>query len=60
MNLNKISNIYNLTMTYHLNSDILFAYGGIIELATGKKISPAKNIKWKKPSQNFKGLNKYF
>ena len=47
-------------MTYHLNSDILFGYGGIDDISSGKRISPARNIKWKAPTENFTGLNLIF
>ena len=44
---------YNLSMTYRINSDIYFPYGIIVDIASGKKISPAMNIKWKTPNANF-------
>lgn len=42
-------------MTFRLDSDILFAYGGITEVSTGKKIAPARNRTWKQPDENFSG-----
>jgi hypothetical protein len=51
------SNFYNLTMTYSLDADILFGYGGIADISTGNKIAPARNIAWKQPDENFKGFS---
>ena len=52
-------NFYNLTMTYSLDADILFGYGGVDDLSSGKRISPARNIEWKKPNENFTGSSQH-
>ena len=44
---------YNLSMTYRIDSDIDFSYGMIVDITSGKKISPAMNIKWITPNANF-------
>ena len=49
------SHFYNLTMTYSLKSDILFGYGGIEDLSSGDRISPARNIAWRTPEKKFAG-----
>lgn len=46
---------YNWTMTYRLDSDILWTYGSILDLETKKVIAPATNIKWKEPDAAFFG-----
>lgn len=43
-------------MTYSPNSDLLFGYGGVNDISTEKRISPARNIEWRQPEENFKGL----
>lgn len=49
------SDFYNLTMTYKIDSDIFFGYGQTFERSSGKRISPARNIQWRKPNDDFKG-----
>jgi hypothetical protein len=48
---------YNLTMTYSLDADIQFGYGGIADISTGDKIAPARNITWKQPEEDFEGFS---
>lgn len=40
-------------MTYRLDSDILWLYGKIIDLETGKILDPSLNVDWKNPNENF-------
>jgi hypothetical protein len=44
-------------MTYSLDADIQFGYGGIADIVTGEKIAPARNITWKQPDKNFEGFS---
>jgi alpha-1,3-fucosyltransferase len=46
---------YNLTMTYRLDSDILWSYRKIIEKSSGNVVAPSQNVKWKQPDDNFIG-----
>ncbi|CRL02340.1 CLUMA_CG015321, isoform A [Clunio marinus] len=51
--LNKDHDFYNLTMTYRLDSDVVFAYGSTIDLSTNSKIAPAEHVNWRKPNEDF-------
>ena len=46
---------FNLSLTYRVDADIVFPYAVMIDIASGKKISPGINIKWKTPNANFSG-----
>jgi alpha-1,3-fucosyltransferase len=46
---------FNLTMTYRLDSDIVFAYGKTIDIESGVKVAPGTDIKWRHPIENFTG-----
>ena len=51
----KYPDFFNLTMTYRIDSDILYAYGQTVEIDSGYKIAPAYDIKWMQPNDNFSG-----
>jgi hypothetical protein len=44
-------------MSYRLDADILIPSGEVKDKETDHVISPALNIKWKKPDENFYGIN---
>lgn len=54
-NLEADHDFYNLTMTYRLDSDIKWAYGGIIDKSTGATIAPAMHPPWRQPDNDFYG-----
>ena len=49
--------IFNLTMTVRLDSDIPWPYGEISDLKTGKVVAPAIDVNWNQPEENFEGFN---
>lgn len=60
VNSTMIANYFNLTMSYSLDADITMGYGGMLELSTRKRVSPSRNVDWKKPDENFMGLTCIF
>ncbi|KAH8289140.1 hypothetical protein KR054_000879 [Drosophila jambulina] len=40
---------YNLTMTYRLDSDVVWPYGQILDIETGAVVAPSPNPSWRKP-----------
>lgn len=44
---------YNLSMTYRLDSDILWPYKYIIDKETEERIAPALKPQWRKPTTDF-------
>ncbi|KAH8245405.1 hypothetical protein KR032_009882 [Drosophila birchii] len=40
---------YNLTMTYRLDSDVVWSYGQIVDIETGAVVAPSPNPSWRKP-----------
>jgi hypothetical protein len=40
-------------VTYRLDSDVPWLYGGFMELKTGKLIDPLENYKWLEPDEQF-------
>lgn len=54
-NMDKEDNFINWTMSYRLDSDILFAYAGMAEKNTMLSISPALYPKWKRFESDFYG-----
>lgn len=40
---------YNITMTYRLDSDIIWTYATVQDLETGAVIAPLRNVHWKTP-----------
>ncbi|XP_070506558.1 alpha-(1,3)-fucosyltransferase C-like [Chironomus tepperi] len=48
-NLRLDANYFNLTMTYRLDSDILWSYGKIIDKRTNKVLAPDRNVEWRNP-----------
>lgn len=47
--------IFNLTMTVRLDSDIPWPYGEISDIRTGNVIAPALDVNWNQPEENFEG-----
>ena len=45
---------FNLTMTYHLDSDIVWSYADVQEIETNEIIVPSKNPKWKNYTGNIR------
>lgn len=56
MQLSQYKSIFNLTMTYRLDSDLPWVYGQIQDLETSKIIAPKLHVNWRKPTNNFTGL----
>jgi alpha-1,3-fucosyltransferase len=54
-NLNRFDNYYNMTMTYRLDSDVVWDYGKIVSAETNEVIAPSKNPDWKSPDDSFFG-----
>jgi alpha-1,3-fucosyltransferase len=54
--LDKERNLVNLTMTYRVDSDIIYPYAEVMDKVTGHVIAPGHNIKWRQPEDNFTGL----
>ncbi|CAO1397377.1 unnamed protein product [Diamesa serratosioi] len=52
-NLKLDHDFYNLTMTYRLDSDILWNYKSVVEFKTGKIVAPSKTVIWKEPDDKF-------
>lgn len=48
--------IFNLTMTFRLDSDILYGYGQVVDVESRNKIAPALDIKWREPEENFTSM----
>ncbi|KAH8419770.1 hypothetical protein KR009_002291 [Drosophila setifemur] len=44
---------YNLTMTYRLDSDIVWPYGQLVDTETEAVVAPARNPHWRKPPASF-------
>ncbi|KAG5684835.1 hypothetical protein PVAND_014046 [Polypedilum vanderplanki] len=42
---------YNLTMSYRLDSEILWSYARIFDIQTGQFIAPSKNANWQQPER---------
>ncbi|KAH8250562.1 hypothetical protein KR038_007000 [Drosophila bunnanda] len=40
---------YNLTMTYRLDSDVVWPYGKIVDIETGAVVAPHPNPSWRQP-----------
>lgn len=53
-NLQLDANYFNLTMTYRLDSDILWSYGKIVDKRTNKVLAPDHNVEWRNP-ENVEG-----
>jgi hypothetical protein len=45
-------------MTYRLDSDVLWSYGEIIDIKTGKMVAPSTSVQWREP-ENFQGNFKF-
>lgn len=45
-------NIFNLTMTYRIDSDIQMKYGKVRDKATGKIVAPSYEPNWRKVDEN--------
>lgn len=41
-------------MTYRLDSDIIWSYGSIIDIASGKVVAPSSDVQWREP-ENIQG-----
>ncbi|KAH8329920.1 hypothetical protein KR067_007643, partial [Drosophila pandora] len=44
---------YNLTMTYRLDSDIVWPYGQVVDTETGSVVAPSPHPHWRKPPSGF-------
>jgi alpha-1,3-fucosyltransferase len=54
------NDVFNLTMTHRLDSDIPWPYCDIVDRTNGNVVAPKINMKWENPDQNFTGkLNLY-
>lgn len=53
---------YNLTMTYRLDSDILWSYGKFLDISSGNVVAPSVDVRWREPEvvQGKKYLHKIF
>jgi hypothetical protein len=51
----KHNDMFNLTMTYCLNSDISWVYGKVFDISSGALVAPAVDAAWKLPDENFQG-----
>lgn len=49
------TDIFNITMTYRLDSELEWFYGKMIDIAKGEVVAPAKNVAWRTPDENFQG-----
>lgn len=38
-----------MTLTYRLDSDVLWSYGMVLDIETGAVVAPSKSAKWRKP-----------
>ncbi|CAG9810443.1 unnamed protein product [Chironomus riparius] len=48
-NLNYDRNFFNMTLTFRLDSDILWNYGLFFDIETGSVVAPSKYAKWREP-----------
>lgn len=48
-------NFFNLTMTYRLDSDIVWPYGEVRTLETDQFVAPMKEPKWRDAVYEFSG-----
>ena len=48
---------FNWTMSYRLDSDILWFYNNIEDIETGALVAPAKNANWRAIEEDFYGIN---
>ncbi|XP_070490937.1 alpha-(1,3)-fucosyltransferase C-like [Chironomus tepperi] len=48
-NLTLYNNFFNMTLTYRLDSDVLWSYGMVFDIETGAVVAPSKGAKWRKP-----------
>ncbi|EDV47679.1 alpha-(1,3)-fucosyltransferase C [Drosophila erecta] len=44
---------YNLTMTYRLDSDVIWPYGQLLDIATDAVVAPSVKPPWRKPPATF-------
>ncbi|XP_017009342.2 alpha-(1,3)-fucosyltransferase C [Drosophila takahashii] len=44
---------YNLTMTYRLDSDVVWPYGQLLDIETGAVVAPSERPHWRKPPASF-------
>lgn len=51
----KRRNVFNMTLTYRLDSDIIWYYGTFIDIKSGKLVGPANDVKWREPDENYHG-----
>lgn len=51
---------FNLTMTYRLDSDIIWPYAHVIDLESGSSIAPSLDARWRSPDENFEGIDRTF
>jgi hypothetical protein len=51
-------NFFNLTLTYRLDSDILWSYGRIIDKAKNEIYAPSYDPQWKEVDENYYGSKK--
>jgi alpha-1,3-fucosyltransferase len=49
------NNFYNLTMTYRLDSDVIWTYGEVRNLENNKYVAPKLNPKWKEADLKHSG-----
>ncbi|CAK9805937.1 Alpha-(1,3)-fucosyltransferase C [Anthophora quadrimaculata] len=50
-------NFYNITMTYRLDSDIVWTYGTIKDARTEEIVAPSRNVNWNAYNQLVSGPN---
>ena len=48
-NLTMYNNFFNMTLTYRLDSDVLWSYGMVLDIETNAVIAPSKTARWRKP-----------
>lgn len=48
--------IFNLTMTYRLDSDIRFPYGEVVDKVTRVVVAPNYEVDWRSFNGSLKGL----
>jgi hypothetical protein len=49
------NDVFNLTMTHRLDSDIPWPYCDVVDRTNGNVIAPRINMKWEKPDVTFQG-----
>jgi alpha-1,3-fucosyltransferase len=51
-----VPGVFNLTMTYRLDSDIFFAYSELIDIKTNVPTAPKFHVDWRVPDKDFAGF----